>query len=470
MYCSVKPQPAPLSADALRFVQEVLGKPITSDSATSSVSESVTPQQRWLADISTKHERELNYAISRQAEARKKRSHDEWLIEYSRFQEAEWDPAKHPRRGSDPNPGWFATTPGGGAGGKVAFKRKSYGGFDDAIIKRNKLVGDLTGNWNPDLAQSSKSAIDLVTTLTLPADVGIASIDGLGTGGKAVINGTVTAVKNVATLGLDNRQLELIGVTKADRDRGYDTAVTIATASGDLLVAALTSGAATALSKGGKVGRVTSGALVVFDAAGNAVGVVQGVYDAASNRLNLRNGTQIVASTLGLGANATAIKSFGSTKPPKAPDTQRRSSKSVVQQWFPDVDEFVSKLPRKNTPTSTPANQYEIKHAGPYNYTVSGGGVSFDIDGYRGATILEAKHVGKPAISPYIPSSSCSDVARKIILDKMNAELQKARTIIESGATPFKSIEIITNSREAKSLFEEMLRQHSLPGSVRFEP
>ncbi len=63
------------------------------------------------------------------------------------------------------------------------------------------------------------------------------------------------------------------------------------------------------------------------------------------------------------------------------------------------VDEFVAKLPRKTTPTKSPANLYAIKHTGPYNYTVSGGGARFDIDGYRGTTILETKHVGKPLIS-----------------------------------------------------------------------
>ncbi|MEX0677015.1 MAG: hypothetical protein WD063_08070 [Pirellulales bacterium] len=75
----------------------------------------------------------------------------------------------------------------------------------------------------------------------------------------------------------------MIGVTKEDRARGYDTAVAISTGSGQVLIAVGTGGIASALSKGGSVARAASGALIACDAAGNAVGVVQGVYDATQN-------------------------------------------------------------------------------------------------------------------------------------------------------------------------------------------
>ncbi len=94
-----------------------------------------------------------------------------------------------------------------------------------------------------------------------------AAAAGLLTGVKAVVNGSATAIKSVATLGLDNSQLELIGVTKEDRDRGYDTAVQISTASGQVLLAVGTGGSALALSKGGTVARTASGALIA-EAAG----------------------------------------------------------------------------------------------------------------------------------------------------------------------------------------------------------
>ena len=101
--------------------------------------------------------------------------------------------------------------------------------------------------------------------------------------------------------------------------------------------------------------------MIAYDAAGNAVGVVQGVYDATQIGVTIANGVQVTAGTLGLGANfnaARGLKSFSSTK------------QAVPSKPAPSVEEFVPTVPRKATPTKTPANQYEIKHTGPYNYTV----------------------------------------------------------------------------------------------------
>ena len=161
------------------------------------------------------------------------------------------------------------------------------------------------------MVQSSRLAANLQSPGQLASTAGAV----LSTGGKAVVNGTATAIKNVATLGLSNRQLELIGVTKEDRDRSYDTAVAVTTATGEVLIAVGTGGLAGVLSKGGKIARTTSGALVALDALGNTVGVVRGTYDASKNGVNLNNGTQIAAGLLGLGANAIAVKGLGTPRP-----------------------------------------------------------------------------------------------------------------------------------------------------------
>jgi len=131
------------------------------------------------------------------------------------------------------------------------------------------------------------------------------------------------------------------------------------------------------------------------------------------------------------------------------------------------VDDYVSRLPRINTPTKTPANLYEIKHTGPFNYTISGGGAKFKMDGYRGTTILDTKHVGKPKISPFIPGSDIEDKYRKFILDEVRDELDRIRTIIKSKETPFDSLEIITNTNESKAFFEGLLQEFKIPGTVR---
>jgi hypothetical protein len=46
-------------------------------------------------------------------------------------------------------------------------------------------------------------------------------------------------------------------------------------------------------------------------------------------------------------------------------------------------------------------------------------------------------------------------------------QLQRIQAIIRSGETPFKSIEIITNTPESKALFEGMLKEAGVPGTVR---
>jgi hypothetical protein len=75
-------------------------------------------QLEWLASISTTHETKLRRVVAAEAEAREARERFERFLENPALQEAEWDPAKHPRRGGPPNAGWFATTSGtGGSSG-----------------------------------------------------------------------------------------------------------------------------------------------------------------------------------------------------------------------------------------------------------------------------------------------------------------------------------------------------------------
>jgi hypothetical protein len=259
------------SADEVwRFVQTILGNEIYSDSQAESEAIAERKQLEWLAKISTRHEHELRALQEAEAQAAKPHEGRDTSASAYALDEA-WNRSQ-PRLGGPPNAGWWASTGGSKAGKSPAFL--------DSVIKRNQTVADLTGVASPGLVRSSRLAATLQAAGKLPAEVERGAAAGLRTGGKAVVNGTATAIKNVATLGLKPGELELIGVTKEDREAGYDTAVTIATASGEVLVAVGTGGLASALSKGGTIARTASAAMVVFDAAGNGVGVVQGIYDA----------------------------------------------------------------------------------------------------------------------------------------------------------------------------------------------
>jgi hypothetical protein len=92
-------------------------------------------------------------------------------------------------------------------------------------MRRNQTIADLTGVVTPGMIRSNRIAKELQSTPRLPLEVAReiarAAAAGLGTGAKAVVNGFATAVKSVATLGLNTSQLELIGVTKSPRKTNF---------------------------------------------------------------------------------------------------------------------------------------------------------------------------------------------------------------------------------------------------------
>jgi hypothetical protein len=254
----------------------------------------------WLATISDRHADELRRLQAAEAEARDGNSLGQCHGNGSLVNEA-WVPSQHPRLGGQPNAGYFAST-GGSAGSMVPASTALAGVEADPDDDRGELT------VTPSMIRASGWLGTVREKMRLARDVAGAFAAGLGTGAKAVVNGLATGTRSVATLGLNTDQLELIGVTKEDRERGYDTAVTISTGSGQLLIAVGTGGMTSALAKGGTIARAASGALIAYDAAGNAVGVVQGVLDAEEKGLTLANGTKVAASALGISANISAAK------------------------------------------------------------------------------------------------------------------------------------------------------------------
>lgn len=469
------------------FARAALNEPVLRTLGSGAKADADCQRLHRLAAFSPRHAEELRKLQATQAQSRHRRALLEWTAQISSHQvnlramqtreareRADWlrgtrqperlsgvqperrqaQPPAHSLSNSTELIEWDPNQPrqpkGTSRGGQWA--GNGGGDFLGNVIRRNQMVADLTGGASPGLIRSSRLAMDLQAATRLPKEVTVAAAAGLKTGGKAVVNGSATAIKNVATLGLSSSQLELIGVTEEDRAGGYDAAVTIATASGQVLIAVGTSGLTTALSKGGTIARTASGTLLAFDAAGNAVGVVQGAYDASQNGINLENGVQIAGSALGLGANAKSA---------------RELSRAASAAKLAEVEEYIATCKRKSTPKKSAANQYEIAHTGPDNYKVSGGGVSAEIDGYRGTTILETKFVGKPKYSPYIRISRFPNRFRSKVINRIRNQLGRMRTIIRSGETPFKSVEIITNTPESKLFFERMLKLFEIPGTVR---
>ena len=131
------------------------------------------------------------------------------------------------------------------------------------------------------------------------------------------------------------------------------------------------------------------------------------------------------------------------------------------------LDEFMENVQTRSTPSRTAADRYEILHTGGKNYTIEGGGVRVNIDGYRGHTILEAKHVGSPGRSPYVPGSDVPEFVRGSVLESLQQELRRLNSVIRDPRTPFRNIEVITNSEPASQLFSVMMRRLRVPGRAR---
>jgi hypothetical protein len=361
-------------SEVLLFAQAILGKPISRPDGALVASRARRAQLEWLATISDRHRDEVRRLQSAEAEARRQRQQLEWLAQISEeherklrvslreeadraeaqrryerlvedlaLQEAQWDPAKHPRRGGPPNAGWFATTSGSGSAAVSSRARST----PPAQPAPDRQPEELT--VTPAMIQSTGWLGGIREKLRDAGKIASAFVAGLGTGAKAVVNGLATAARSVATLGLYTDQLELIGVSKEDRERGYDTAVTISTGSGQVLIAVGTGGMASALAKGGTIARAASGTLVAYDAAGNAVGVVQGVYDATQNGVTLANGTKIAAGALGITANVGATKGLVNSRP-RAPDAPAQITPSTRPAKSPAV-------------ANTPASEFRVdKH------------------------------------------------------------------------------------------------------------
>jgi hypothetical protein len=458
---SVRPASGSTPSEAWYFAEALLGKPVSHPAAAARDAGVDREQLEWLAQISTRHEAQLRKLQSDEAEAQRQRKQLEWLASiseehqrklrmllqeeaearhacqlYERLFEAHtaqeaWDPAKHPRQGGPPNPGWWATTGGGGgSGGGSTDSVDANTASDTKQRKPTKDMLDLAHKWYRTNQKLEKARSDIEE---LPKRIA-SERSQLGTGGRYAHIHTQNLAKAERDLETAKEQLSQLekqksGLEKQYRDSGYDDVHYSTWTAGETLV-------------GGR-GIKDVGFAVSMSGSPAGLKPTNIEYDIALG----------VPTVLALGRAALA----------------RGAAKAAAEAEIA-ADKYIATVPRKPSLTATAANKYEIEQTGPYNYNISGGGAKFEIDGYRASTVLESKHVGNPQNSPYVPGSSCPDKVRAEILDRTRNALRRARTIIKSGSTPFKSVEIITNSPEAKTFFEGLLKELDISGTVTLKP
>jgi hypothetical protein len=133
---------------------------------------------------------------------------------------------------------------------------------------------------------------------------------------------------------------------------------------------------------------------------------------------------------------------------------------------------WLDSLPTKATPTEGAPNLYEIEKTGPNNFLMRGGGEQIWADGYSvgDANILEAKYVGTPDRSPFIPDSNAPPFLRAKVVADVEDEIRRYSAVIGDSSNPARALRVITNDERAVPFFEKLLQKYGVQGKVIVDP
>nr|WP_235497981.1 RHS repeat-associated core domain-containing protein [Frankia sp. R43] len=114
------------------------------------------------------------------------------------------------------------------------------------------------------------------------------------------------------------------------------------------------------------------------------------------------------------------------------------------------------------------APDYQIAHAGATEYRAVGGGERVWADGLDQNTgeLLDAKFIGNPGRSPFIPGSGIPDFIRSQIATKTDDEFRRYSAVINDSSNPLTGLRVITNAPGAVPYFQGLMRKYNIPGSV----
>lgn len=115
---------------------------------------------------------------------------------------------------------------------------------------------------------------------------------------------------------------------------------------------------------------------------------------------------------------------------------------------------------------SGPSRAYQVTHAGDCEYLCTGGGQSVWADGIDATTLLDAKFVGNPARSPFIPGSAIPDRIRGMIHAQTESEFSRYAAVIADPGNPFTGLRVITKHQGAVPYFQGLMSRFGINGSV----
>jgi hypothetical protein len=113
-------------------------------------------------------------------------------------------------------------------------------------------------------------------------------------------------------------------------------------------------------------------------------------------------------------------------------------------------------------------HDFQVDQVGPEETHVEATGVEVWADGINSgeALLQEAKSVGNPGASPYVPGSTASEATREGTLGNIDTEFEKYAAIIQDRNNPIQGLQIITNNSAAGAMFAEKMAEHGIPGRV----
>jgi hypothetical protein len=146
-----------------------------------------------------------------------------------------------------------------------------------------------------------------------------------------------------------------------------------------------------------------------------------------------KGGAAPARSAASAAAAATGVLSQSTSRPSSG--EQVSTPKKVDLKAFAD---WIARARKKTVEDDSAEAAYQITHAGPTEFEVSAGGVTIRADGARmsDAHLLEAKHIGSPDNSPYIPGSRCPEPVRNMIRKSLVDQFLRYAAVIRDPATP----------------------------------
>ncbi|MFF7155698.1 polymorphic toxin-type HINT domain-containing protein [Streptomyces sp. NPDC008139] len=128
---------------------------------------------------------------------------------------------------------------------------------------------------------------------------------------------------------------------------------------------------------------------------------------------------------------------------------------------------------KTGAPKGSGANQaYQIRQVGSTEYHATGGGTQVWADGLDMNTseLLDAKYVGNPGRSPFVPGGKVPGFIQAKIDAKMGDEFSRYAAVINDPGNPLTRLRVITNMPGAVPYFQGLMQQYGVPGSVVLSP